>query len=243
MNKKICQSQQGFTLVELMITTSIFAVILLGATAAVIQVGRMYYKATVTIRTQETSRRVIDEISRSIQFSDKNIQAPNSVMYSVDGDEGQNIEVRAYCVGKTRYSFVVNRQVFGENDSEEHRLRHALWQDEIEDPQVCATNSPPGDSDPVRVAHAMPNLSLEKPTDNGRELLARSMRLTEFTVLGSTDPAQISVGVMYGDDDLLLPDPNDGEIPTNCRGMVQGAQWCAASTLRTQVRQRINPGE
>lgn len=224
--KKTRTQQHGFTLIELMIATTVFSVILLGSTTAVIQIGRMYYKGVVTSKTQEIARRTIDDIARTIQFNDAQIFEPLPVDYMATGISDGTVTVRAVCIGTTRYSYVLNAQVDRQNDFNKHRLRHALWQDTVDDPSLCGNN--------------MPDLSQEQPSPDGRELLGRFMRLQKLEVKHDEDPTALSVGIIYGDDDLLLPDATN---PTNCRGAIQGAQWCSVSTLTTQVRQRINPGE
>ncbi len=61
--------QQGFTIIELMIATTVFSVILLICSFAMLQIGRTYYKGITQSRTQNVARTVIDDISQSIQFS------------------------------------------------------------------------------------------------------------------------------------------------------------------------------
>lgn len=229
--------QSGFTLIELMISTMVFSVILLGATTAVVQIGRMYYKGVVSSRTQETARRSIEDISRTIQFNDAEITQPAAVQYTANGISSGQITVQAVCVGNVRYTYAVNAQVDIQNDVNKHRLRHALWQDKVQDPKICATNPTVSGSD---AAHYMPDLSQEEPSAGGRELLGRYMRLQTFSVDDTVDPTSLTVNIIYGDDDLLLPDANN---PTGCRSLIQGSQWCAAASLSTQVRQRIDPEE
>lgn len=217
-------NQRGFTLIELMIATMVFSVILLGATTAVVQIGRMYYKGIITSRTQETARRTIDDISRTVQFSDAEIVkiAPTPTNVSPSG----SVPLQATCVGTTRYTYVLKMQVDRENDVNNNRLRHALWQDTVNNPSECGTN--------------LPNLGEVEPSAGGRELLSRYMRLQTLYIDSVGDPTTIAITVIYGDNDLLLPNVDS---PTGCRGAIEGAQWCAFSSLTTQVRQRINPEE
>lgn len=218
--------QQGFTLIELMIATMVFSVILLGATTAVVQIGRMYYKGVIASRTQETARRTIDDISRTIQFNDTEIVPVAPATIAVTGLSNGNVTIRATCVGTTRYTYALNAQVDRQNDVNSNRLRHALWQDTVSDPSVCGAN--------------LPNLGNEEPSAGGRELLGRYMRLKNLNIDPLGNPTTIAITVIYGDNDLLVPNASN---PTSCRGAVQGAQWCAFSSLTTQVRQRINPEE
>jgi prepilin-type N-terminal cleavage/methylation domain-containing protein len=94
---QIFKSTKGFTIIELMIATSVFSVILLIASSGVIQIGRLYYKGVTQARVQETARNISEEISRSLQFSNNG---------RVNGS-ASNI----FCVGDSRYIFHLNQKV------------------------------------------------------------------------------------------------------------------------------------
>ena len=97
------KDNRGFTLIELMIAAGIFAVILLGAAGALTQISRLYYKGIISSRTQNVSRTVIDEISRSIQFT------PDDPVFVTDpmGDPNK----AALCINKDRYNINLNVQL------------------------------------------------------------------------------------------------------------------------------------
>ena len=50
--------QKGFTVLELMIATTVFSVMLLLTTTGMIQIGKVYYKGLVTAKTQDTVRSI-----------------------------------------------------------------------------------------------------------------------------------------------------------------------------------------
>lgn len=62
-------NQRGFTIIELMIATTVFSVVLLICSFAMLQIGRTYYKGIAMSRTQTVSRSIMDEVSQAIQFS------------------------------------------------------------------------------------------------------------------------------------------------------------------------------
>ena len=103
----IWRHKQGFTIVELMIATSVFAVVLLLCTYGLLEIGRTYYKGATILRTQETARILIDDVTEAIQFN--------------GGEVVSNTASGWHCVGTKRYSFVLNRQL---NDT-----NHALVTD------------------------------------------------------------------------------------------------------------------
>lgn len=61
-------TNKGFTIIELLIATVIFAIILLVMTTAVVQFSRIFYKGTITSRTQEVARTAMSSIAQDIQF-------------------------------------------------------------------------------------------------------------------------------------------------------------------------------
>ena len=60
---------KGFTIIELMISTVIFSLVLLMCLVGIVQVSRTYYKGVTRAKTQEATRRLMDEIKESIQLS------------------------------------------------------------------------------------------------------------------------------------------------------------------------------
>lgn len=102
---RLSNKSHGFTIIELMLALTVFSVILVAASAGLIQIGRMYYKSVITVRTQDTSRNIINELSRSIQFSkDK----PEIIRVDPNNPNSQAL---ALCVGTKRFTPLLNQQV------------------------------------------------------------------------------------------------------------------------------------
>lgn len=100
-NKK----QEGFTIVELLVATVVFSIILLVATSGIIQLGRLYYKGIIEARTQESTRAIFEDVSRSVQFAKGGKQVVPSGSLPVG--------VTQFCIGDTRYSYKVDEPVSG----------------------------------------------------------------------------------------------------------------------------------
>ncbi len=94
--REIRKEQTGFTIVELMIATLVFSVILLVITYGVLSFSRAYYRGLNTARTQDTARVAIDKITQAIQFSGGGIATPPA-----------STPVTTYCVGGVQYDFVL----------------------------------------------------------------------------------------------------------------------------------------
>jgi prepilin-type N-terminal cleavage/methylation domain-containing protein len=94
-------NSKGFTIIELLIATVIFSVILLVITGAIVQFGRIYYKGVVQSRTQERTRAITDSVVRNIQFS----------------EEGSPTQVGScYRIGNQSYNFSQNSLKLTEGD-------------------------------------------------------------------------------------------------------------------------------
>lgn len=218
---KINNNQKGFTIIELLVASVIFSVVLLGATTVIIQIGRMYYKSITSTRTQETSRAVMENISRDLQFSDSRSfkqdytgSGIDSLQWATTAPTAPNGgSAFAVCAGSSRYTYWLGRQVNSGN--------HGLVLDGA--PSGACT---PGDG-------------------SGTELLGENMRLTAFSATRSPTSSgtyNVSIGVAYGDDDLLNTFSTgslQGELAdTLCLGGI-GSNFCATSALDTVVKRRI----
>ncbi|MCA9344872.1 prepilin-type N-terminal cleavage/methylation domain-containing protein [Candidatus Saccharibacteria bacterium] len=94
--KKYIKYQTGFTILELMIATTVFSVVLLLCTYGLIEIGRNYYKGAAVARTQNATRAALDDISQSIQYgaADPLFDEGNTVIPGID---------RAICIGSKKY--------------------------------------------------------------------------------------------------------------------------------------------
>lgn len=245
-------NQRGFTLLELMIATTIFSSILLLLTFGLINIGKSYYKGRNTARTQELARRVMDEISQSIRFGDRApspITNYNGVDYVLgkgvirDSTDPGNIinidpaDVRSHLfedynptnITIEDYFCIGNkRYVFGNKRVKEAEgadtAQHGLVVDTVGECKVDGGG-------------------LKQNLASGRkELLALNARLTEFKIVKNGGNYTITVQVTTGDDGLVvLRKPTNPTDPPygSCKGGTD-SPYCAVSRLETTVQRRRN---
>lgn len=213
MNKTTHQSQ-GFTIIELMVATAVFSVVLLVVTGGILQITRLYQKGVTAANTQTITRSVTDTISQAIQFSGGDI-VPTTTGAATPTSP------KVFCIGNTRFTYALGWQlVDGTPDTNLHQSPHALVQDNY---PGCSSST----AQPLNVSGV-----------SGRELLAPNMRLSKLTVTQiGNDLYRIEVRVVYGDDDLLQ-DPKDGTT-TTCINESAGTQFCSISELSTVVTKRV----
>jgi prepilin-type N-terminal cleavage/methylation domain-containing protein len=228
------QRQDGFTILELMIATMVFSTVLLGATTALIQIGKLYYKGVVSNRTQEVTRGLVDQIGQQLQFSGGKVTPAVVADYSgIAGAPNNTLKFGVVCIGTTRYTYSLNVSVYSSTSladntylAESNQLHHALWRDTLPSNQSCTAV----------------NLSLATPTASGEEMLGENMRLSDFTVsCGANNMCNVAVAVLYGPNDLMAPTPTTdpmNPVATHCAS-VAGSQWCTASQFSTTVFKRV----
>jgi prepilin-type N-terminal cleavage/methylation domain-containing protein len=212
-------SQRGFTIIELLIATAVFSVILLLGTYALLQIGRVYIKGVTMTRAQEVSRNALAEISQSIQFSG------GTILLGSTGSVNSNPAVPGsdngvFCIGSTRFTYTTNRQLTDSATPGQYQAKQVLIKDTIAgcNPAIPVSLQPSFNSD-------------------AKELTGLNMRLRSLSVKqvpGTTNSYTISIVVVYGDDDILNPNWDNCGVSVNA-----GGGWCAASQLTTTVRQRL----
>lgn len=220
---KRANNQSGYTIVELMIATSLLSVIILVGSMVMINIGRQYYKGINQAKVQNGARNITDEVATQLQLSS------NTPIYK-EGPDGS----KRYCIGTTRYTFVLNRQI--SDSPSASQTRHVIWRDD--------NNVTGGCEDPVAGFLAAPEPS--PSATGGVELMASNSRLSAFCI-GTYNPAEadgcneatdspysVTVGIVYGDQDLST----GTGIATRCNGGVD-SQFCAVASMQTNVARRL----
>jgi prepilin-type N-terminal cleavage/methylation domain-containing protein len=204
----------GFTIVELMIATMVFSVVLLVVASGILQISRVYYKGVTETNTQNTARNIMDTISQAIQFSGGDITpstSPSTPSTSY-----------AFCAGGQQFSYTIGYQVDDTPIVAKHQSYHALV---VNPTPGCTTAAPQ---------------TVTNPAVSGRELLGAHMRLTNIIVQpvsGAVNAWKVQVRVVYGDDDLLTTPVTS--TTASCKGQHAGSQFCSVAELSTVVVKRV----
>jgi prepilin-type N-terminal cleavage/methylation domain-containing protein len=94
------QKQAGFTILELMIATMVFSVILLVVSAGILSFTKQYVKGITTSNTQAVARAVMADVVQNIQFSGSSPQPPNTT-----------VSPTQQCIGNVVYYYELGQQV------------------------------------------------------------------------------------------------------------------------------------
>lgn len=205
--------QRGFTILELLMATAVFSVVLLLVTSGIMQITRVYYKGVTEANTQSTARTIIDTVSQAIQFSGGDVTlTPASPTPGAD---------YAFCVGTQQFTYRLGWQVENGHDNANNQTWHALVQDSIAG--TCGG------------AGTMPDLTQQ--TIDGRDLVGEHMRLSDLDVeLVGQNMYRVRVKVVYGENDILN-NPTASDV--SCKGQQAGSAFCSVAELSTIVVKRV----
>lgn len=221
----------GFTIIELLIATMVFSVVLVLITISVLTFTKSYFRGLNQAATQTAARTIIENIAQSIQFSGDAVNP--SITPNPNGSVG-------FCIGNQRYSYILGWQLTdGATNSELNQSSHVLMLD--------ASSSCSGST-----AQDVRSGNLK-----GTELLSPRMRLAKLKIEQAGDPTvwRITIRVVFGDNDLLCSPSVAGDCaspgvssPLNkpdltCKVAFSGSQYCAASELSTVVKKRITSSQ
>ncbi len=217
--KKLFKSNSlGFTIVELLIATSVFSIVLLITTYGIVQITRSYIRGSVTAEVDNTNRTIISQISQELQLGNNNNNAvtPSTGPYSWNG-----YPTYVFCANGYRYLYQY-----------EVPLPSALTQD-----NAGGGSCPP----PSGLGAVVPG-----PSTNAQSLLSANMQIlipvnepgggTNMVYQLNHSTTQnlygISLDILYG---------NKGSYnPTTfvCNNLNKGGAFCDNSTITTAVDER-----
>lgn len=223
--RRVGKNSIGFTIVELLIATTVFSAVLLVALTGFFQIGQLYYKAVNMSHTQQVAQQTLNDMSSAVQFA-TTIHLPQSV------DPSNTNESRQYmCLGNTRYTYILGHQV----DPSDNKIdAFGLLRDTLSGSAGCASPFGPAST----------------PLHDPVELLGNKMRLSNFCLLQASvnnlntstcqnDPNSLLVNlwviglkISYGDDDIL---DNATKTDASCNKNLKTSQLCAVVDLQTTV--------
>jgi len=90
------KNSRGFTIIELLIATTVFSVVLLIFLTAIIRVSELFYKGVNLSNTQESARNIMQNITEDVKFYQQPIYTFPSKNY--------------FCIGGHRYTYSLGTQ-------------------------------------------------------------------------------------------------------------------------------------
>ena len=219
----------GFTIIELLIATAVFSIVLMTALAGFLQIGRLFYQGVSTTQTQTVVNQLFQDIVGNFQTAANisSLQSTNGYTY--------------YCIGNSRYTYNIGKKVILA-DSPNHAAlasggNFGLLKDILPGATACA----PPCNDLGGGACSAGTVPFKSPI----ELLGDNMRVESFNLQQNPNVGpnfyNVSVVIAYGDDDLLdYTNPKDHST-VFCKSGSFNQQFCAVSRLDSGVYRGQGP--
>lgn len=205
-------NQKGFTILELLIATTVFSVILLIATTGIIRIGNMYYKGITTSKTQEALRGISSEIASSIQLA--------------NGSK-TNVSATRFCLGDNRYTYFLNNKYTRGSET-----TSGLYYETLTPGSSCSTCS----GSCVLDARQMLADNMRLLSFSVNSLTGSNNKVWNVFVkvaYGDTDLlTNYNATAAQNADPVYLAN-------VNCRSGIAGSNFCATAQLDTTIKKRL----
>lgn len=228
LHRKPIDNSRGFTIVEFMVATLVFSVVIMGVSAAILHISRMYQRSINASSTQAVTRNLIDTVAQSIQFSSEDIE----LRTHTDG------KTKAVCVGTKQFLYIPGRQLGGDGagTSTENAVVARQNNDCTMTSILTATIA---DSSKELLSRNMRLVKLDINQNGSLYTVTARVAYGDDDLLCSPRSVPGScendlIGSMTTTELLNMFTSDD----LTCRGQ-QGSQYCAVSELSTTVYRRL----
>lgn len=247
--KSKIQSQHGFTIIELLISTAVFTTMLLVCAVATAQIGRMYYKSTIKVNTQQVTRSTSDLISQQIRLFDKqpivylfdpttqtidvlNQPVPPNMASYVMNQDGSKYML---CLGSVQYYISINRQL-KQNPSADILLKQSSGSMIVRQSDSFNCDLPP-----IVLPDTLTGLWTNPSQSGGSEIMLTNARLAYMSLIQVSDQSwSLVTNIVFGDQDTIDPLSQATNLDqTQCVANVFDSQFCSSSRLETVILKRI----
>jgi prepilin-type N-terminal cleavage/methylation domain-containing protein len=218
---KLKKLVQGFTVVELLIATAVFSVVLLVAQTSFVRIGHLFYKGVTITQTQDVAAHIFQDINGNFQ------NAPN-----VGGSQNSASGGYDYlCVGNARYTYRINNEINTDNAvNHSPSGNYGILKDVLPGSgSQCAA--------PCDQASGNCTAASMAPLNNPTELLGNNMRVEKFAINQSTSTSNlytVEIILAYGDDNALTYTTAGDYSTVACQGDVEN-NFCAVSHINTAM--------
>ena len=209
-SNKVKPKQQGFTIVELMIATGVFATIVMVITVGIIFIGRQFQQTSTRVKLENATREIHQQVEQSIAFS------------SVDSvNSSANSGWISTCIGNKRYTYAETATGTPSYTTASYTsAKPGLYVDDISvTPGSCTVLSNPDSS-----------------ASGASNMLPSGSKVLYFNVNSGT----ITTKLAYADADLLtLTSTPQSYSAVECKALVTGKEYCSVVQLSSSTSKRI----
>lgn len=214
MMDRLTNRQKGFTIIELLIATAIFSIVLIIFLTVIIRISEIFYKGVTLTNTQEAARTLIQNISDDIQFTKSNPQ-----LY---------LDKNYFCIADHRYVFNKGVQVNSGDPDDYGIVRETVTSCK---PTTGASGQPIG-ADAEKLLG--PGMQLN---DISIQPLSGAWQVSVTLVAYGSDKTVFSSSTA-SDDNPNSASYNSYKAPdAKCRTLSLSSQLCATATYESTILQ------
>jgi prepilin-type N-terminal cleavage/methylation domain-containing protein len=245
-NYKIQNNVKGFTVIELLIATVIFSIVLLVLTQTIISITNNYYHGVIQTQTEQVVKNINNDIVQQIQFATSDsivseppknnwpssgtltTSTPNMIGFSTTNP---NNSYEGYlCIGSNEYIYQKNGIVKQSSPNNDHQAYGSLV---LTFDSGCKNPGPTMGS-LVKTWNFSKNQFIPNAGNTALKLIPNNMRLVKLDVtkvLGFQNLYKVDVKVAYGQDGTTI---GTGYDASNYVCFAK-SYYCATSELVTYV--------
>lgn len=209
----ITSNQKGFTILELLIATTVFSVILLIVTTGIIKVGNIYYKSITSSKTQEAARSITSDFSSTFQFANGfkqiNTSPPSGAL--------------SFCLGDVRYTYIIDSKYTKGNE-----FSTGLYSEDLATGSNCVTGTVIDKRQLLGNNMRVLALNVSQHSASTDQLWDINLRIA----YGDND-----LLTHYDNSGTFIP-----SVPLStatCKSSISGSSFCAVAQLDTLVKKRL----
>ena len=234
--------QSGFTIIELMIATAVFTIILLLTTTTVIGISQTYIKGSIESNDQDTATNVLNDISQDIEYNNGSTINTSGLYTTINGTitPDHNSENEYYfCIGNDVYAYSFDTPLNTSSTNTKYNIGLVRYT---------------SDSCPSSM-NALPTSLSAMPT-GFEELLVQNERVGGLFIQGQAIngaeaySVMVEIGYATATSDNIISDngtykdattvpPANYVYPYQCLSGLDSS-FCAVTNLTTMVVPRIN---
>ncbi len=250
--------QAGFTIIELMIASTIctFLIFFIGATA--IYISQYLNKAVWSSEVQSDARLFIDQITLPIQLSGEKIVLGNGGNpWPSPGAHGlqPTLILKTLCIGSTRFTWtegLTDNIVGPPYDHTNHTIRHVLWKDVLTDdptglcPPANLTapigGNPDFDGTTFYPSPYEPS-TFSRDVNSYSDLIKRAHGIKSLSISQSPTNNRlyiVNLELFFGNEKFIIRSSSmaDNNIDS-CQLITLGGEFCGISKFDTSIYRRL----
>ena len=206
----MARKQGGFTIVETMIAVTVFSVLAMLTTLAVIQLSRSYQFGSSKTKLLDASRQIHARFTQAVQYG----ADTSTSVGTITSTTGTTYNV--WCAGSTRFSWVLSSGSTIKTYTTNNPNKGALYADAVSGPGNCTSDT--------------------LNTDTAEKLLPQGSFVTIFSPSLANGYAQLNTRFNLGEADMY----RGNDVGNGCESSsLAGVEFCAVVQYDSTATEKV----